>query len=65
MTNYYFREFKVGPNQVTARKCKELTALGHNHEKYHKYQTEYKFHGWIPPITVLPPRDNSITDIYI
>jgi len=65
MTNYYFREWKTGPRGVTARQNRELAALDENHPRFHKYQTEYKFHGYLPPATLLPPRDNSITDIYI
>ena len=65
MTNYYFREWKTGPRGVTARQNRELAALDENQPRFHKYQTEYKFHGYLPPATLLPPRDNSITDIYI
>ena len=62
MTDYYFRAYR---NRVTERQDKELTALDENQPRFHKYQTEYRFHGWLPPITVSPPRDNSITDLYI
>lgn len=61
-TAYYFR---TSENRITERQRKELTVFNNNYEKYHKYQTEHKIHYWLPPITVLPPQDNSITDLYI
>jgi|10_taG_2_1085330.scaffolds.fasta_scaffold09486_6 hypothetical protein len=56
----YFREWKTGPRNVTARQNRELEFLDENHPRFCKYQTEYKVHCWLPPATVLPPQDTSI-----
>jgi hypothetical protein len=54
----------ISSNKTSARQNKELRALDTNRPQYHKYQREYKVHCWMPPITVLPPDDNSIRNDY-
>ena len=62
MTNYYHIQIK---NKIKYRHRKELEALDTNCSIYHKYQTEYKIHHWIPPVTLEPPRDSSIEGLII
>ena len=57
MIDYYLKI--TTSNKINDRQRRELEALD-NSSHYHKYQTEYKIHCWIPPITVLPPQDTSI-----
>ncbi len=50
-------------NKVT---LKEVSSVNYNYKylknnpRYGKYYEEYKVHCWVPPLTVLPPRDYSI-----
>jgi len=55
MTNYF-----TAHDKLSDRQRKELLALNRANPQYHKYQREYKVHCWVPPMTVLPPDDNSI-----
>jgi hypothetical protein len=63
MTNYYLH--KILKNEIKYRHHKQLQALDNNYNHYHKYQTEYKIHHWLPPVTLEPPRDSSIEDLII
>ena len=65
MTNYYLKPKGDLKNRVTERQDRELTVLDESHPKFHKYQTEYKIHHWMPPAIISPPRDNSIEDLII
>ncbi|MAH45307.1 hypothetical protein CMI37_05735, partial [Candidatus Pacearchaeota archaeon] len=58
MTDYsiYF----IAQDEFSDRQRRELCALDRDGPQFHKYQTEYKVHCWVPPITVLPPQDTSI-----
>jgi hypothetical protein len=57
MTDYYLKI--TTSNKINDRQHRELEALD-NISQYRKYQTEYKIHCWVPPITILPPQDTSI-----
>tara|TARA_R110002110_G_scaffold18791_1_gene78613 strand:+ start:216 stop:443 length:228 start_codon:yes stop_codon:yes gene_type:complete len=65
--DYYLREHHS--NRVSELQEKQLLGLelacGLNYDKYHKYQTEYVIHHWLPPVEYLPPRDNSIEGLII
>jgi len=63
MTNYYIKS--AMSCEIKDRHHRELQALDNNYDHYHKYQTEYKIHYWLPPVTLEPPRDNSIEDLTI
>tara|TARA_R110002167_G_scaffold103168_3_gene267145 strand:+ start:912 stop:1094 length:183 start_codon:yes stop_codon:yes gene_type:complete len=60
MTDYF-----IAQNKITLRQHNELAVMDYNFNIHHKYQTEYKVHCWIPPITEIPPRDSSIEDLII
>ena len=65
MRKYSVRYYlPIRHNKITARQHKELCVLDTDYPQYHKYQREYKVHCWIPPVTVLPPDDNSIKNDY-
>ena len=61
--NYYLH--KILKNEIKYRHHKQLQALDNNFDHYHKYQTEYKIHHWLPPVTLEPPRDSSIEGLII
>ena len=61
--NYYLREHFS--NRISARQEKQLLALDHNWNRFHKYQTEHVVHGELPPLEIFPPRDNSIEGLII
>ena len=62
MTDYYLKI--TTSSKINDRQHKELEALDDSGQ-YHKYQTEYKIHHWVPPVTEIPPRDSSIEGLII